>query len=71
MTEATIFEPPDSEGEVITTLPYMERLFALFLHSVAAAEDEEFDQVMLADDAFVLVDGVSSACSRCWTVLEC
>ena len=45
-------------------LPYLEKIF---VPSQSVTEDEDFDQVMLAEDALVLVTGVSSDCSHRWT----
>ena len=62
VAEASVFEPSRVfKGEVVTTLPYMERIFMPF-QSMPMTEDGEFDQVMLTEDALLLVAGVSSDC---------
>ena len=54
MADATLFEPTGMfEEEVTTALPYVERIF------VPTEEDGEFNAVLLAEDAMVLVTGVS------------
>ena len=65
VAEASVFEPSRVfKREVITMLPYLEKIF---VPSQSVTEDEDVDQVMLAEDALVLVTGVSSDCSHRWT----
>ena len=54
VADAAVFEPTGVfEEEVTTALPYVERIF------VPTEEDGEFNSVLLAEDAMVLVTGVS------------
>ncbi len=68
VADATALAPADMfKEEVTTSLPYVERVFEPFHHM----EDKIFNTPMLADDALVLVAGVSSKCCLADRVLMC